>query len=307
MKKLLLIISAVTLLTAETSVFEKDSIESKKQYGFTETEQYIYNNKKNIDTLQIRLNSLAGNIEAQGDSQGGMQSIVITNSKKISKHEKDLSLNIATIQNLTEYIEKLEQTIQNMDSKISQLVADNQQLKSDLNTTLNYELQKRSSITQVKKISRDLLDEINSNKKEIKKLKKLLEIKKPTAVFKDQKPEKILQDVKNFMAKRDYDSARTRLSYLANNTDFSQARVLYFLGEVEYQTADYEKAAKAFKASGSLDTKANYMPTLLYHAAISYQRIKDNENARIFFQTLIDTYPKSSFIKGAKKRLKNLK
>lgn len=291
MRKFFLLVFAIALVFAETSVFKKTSIESKKQYGFTETEQYIYDNKKNIDSIQSRLNKIEQSFQDSSDAQGGLRSVIITNSKKISDLEK-------ANQKYEETIALLNQQITYLQETLKRLIAENEALKKDISL--------RVTNAQMLELSKSLLKEINTNKKSIKELTKVLEIKSPQKAFGNQKPEDILNDAKNYIEKNNFDNARTRLSYLLNDTDFSKARVLYFLGELEYKTQNYKNAIKAFNASGKLDSDAVYMPTLLYHSAISYERLKDKKTAIKYLELLINSYPNNTLKKSATARLKKL-
>jgi TolA-binding protein len=56
-----------------------------------------------------------------------------------------------------------------------------------------------------------------------------------------------------------------------------------------------------------LNDEANYVPKLLLHSAISFEKLGDNENASNFYSTIIDVYDNTQEAKIAKKQLKNLK
>jgi TolA-binding protein len=51
--------------------------------------------------------------------------------------------------------------------------------------------------------------------------------------------------------------------------------------------------------------KAKYLPKLLLHSAISFKKIGDNENAKNFYNTLIEIYPKTKEAKEALRKLKH--
>jgi TolA-binding protein len=69
----------------------------------------------------------------------------------------------------------------------------------------------------------------------------------------------------------------------------------------------YDVAISYYKKSAILNDKAAYMPTLLLHSAISFENIKDKENAKSFYGTLIELYPSSEEASTAKKNLSKLK
>jgi TolA-binding protein len=54
----------------------------------------------------------------------------------------------------------------------------------------------------------------------------------------------------------------------------------------------------------TLYDKAKYLPKLLLHSAISFDKLGDNENAQNFYYTLIDVYPNTKEAKEASKKIK---
>ena len=88
--------------------------------------------------------------------------------------------------------------------------------------------------------------------------------------------------------------------------NYKPAEGNYYLAEMWYVRKKYDLAISHFKKSAILYDQAAYMPTLLLHSAISFEKIKDKENARSFYNTLIDLYPSASESKIAKKNLSKL-
>ena len=88
--------------------------------------------------------------------------------------------------------------------------------------------------------------------------------------------------------------------------NYKPAEGNYYLGEMWYVRKKYDLAISHFKKSAILYDQAAYMPTLLLHSAISFEKIKDKDNARSFYTTLIDLYPSSSESKTAQKNLSKL-
>lgn len=52
--------------------------------------------------------------------------------------------------------------------------------------------------------------------------------------------------------------------------------------------------------------EAQYIPKLLLHSAISFEKTKDKDNAINFYGTLVDAYPETEEAKVAQKNLKKL-
>ncbi|MGP1560748.1 MAG: tetratricopeptide repeat protein [Helicobacteraceae bacterium] len=295
MKAFLFIFSALTIVFAETSVLKNSSLEAKKKYGLTENEQYIYDNKKDIDLLRNRIFKLEQNSNDTSSEQDGLKTLVITNSKKMSAIEKNQNLYDEQIKILQNENKHLQETIKEMSSLIAQL-----KKQTDLLS--------KSYVTgkEIKEISNRLLKEINKNKEHINDLARALEIKKPEAAFNNKSSDDIFKDIKKFIKNKKFDSARTRIAYLLDKEDYLKPRAFYLLGQLEYNSKNYENAVRAFNASGKLDPDADYMPNLLFYAAVSYENLGQKENAKKYLEMLIDTYPKNSLTKNAKTRLTKL-
>lgn len=284
------------MIVAEISVLKKSPLEAKKKYGLSDTEQYIYDNKKAISKLKSRLMRLQTKLSDQASLQDGFRTIIVSNSKKISQMQKQVANNTRTIKNTQEITKKIDESNQKLQKDIASL---QKAIKNLPNKDL---VTKKQMIA----LSEKLLKEINANKSNIAKLSKTLEVKQPQKAFKNLKNEEILEQAKNFITKGDYDSARTRITYLLNDTKYERARVLFFFGELEYQSGNYKKATEVFKMSGSMKSNSTYMPILLLHGGISFQKLGDNESAKAFFNALIDNYPKHNLVKSAQNRLKQI-
>ena len=88
--------------------------------------------------------------------------------------------------------------------------------------------------------------------------------------------------------------------------NYKPAESNFYLGEIWYYRKRYNDAINYFKKSALLYDKASYMPKLLLHSAISFENIKDLENAASFYSTLINVYPNSTEAQTANKNLSNL-
>lgn len=89
-------------------------------------------------------------------------------------------------------------------------------------------------------------------------------------------------------------------------SNYKPAANNYYLGEIWYYRKKYDDAIRHFKTSAMLYDKASYMPKLLLHSAIAFEKTKDFSNAANFYSTLIDIYPDSTEAKTATKNLSNI-
>ncbi len=100
-------------------------------------------------------------------------------------------------------------------------------------------------------------------------------------------------------------------SYLAAKAHFEEALSLnykpastnYYLGEIAYYTQNYKEAIGYFKTSSSLNDQASYMDILFLHTAISLEKSGDRQQAKTFYQYVIDTYPNKKSASIARNRI----
>ena len=85
--------------------------------------------------------------------------------------------------------------------------------------------------------------------------------------------------------------------------NFKPAASNYYLGEIAYYTYNYKEAVSYYKLSASLYDQASYMDVLFLHTAISLDKIGEREQARSFYQHIIDTYPNKKSAAIAKSRI----
>jgi TolA-binding protein len=102
--------------------------------------------------------------------------------------------------------------------------------------------------------------------------------------------------------KRSYNASREKFEeVLAKN--YKPASTNYYLGEIAYYTKNYAQAIDYYKKSASLYDSASYMKILYLHTAISLARIGEREQARNFFQFVVDNYPNTKAADIAQKNL----
>ncbi len=103
---------------------------------------------------------------------------------------------------------------------------------------------------------------------------------------------KNLSDAKNFLRQRKNEDAKAYFEYLIDQK-FAVAESSYYLGEIYYARKEYNEALPYYKTSASLDSKASYMPILLWHTAWSFKYLNDQDNYLKFLKTLVALFPNS--------------
>ncbi|MEA2028175.1 MAG: hypothetical protein U9N49_04305 [Campylobacterota bacterium] len=105
--------------------------------------------------------------------------------------------------------------------------------------------------------------------------------------------------------KKQYSSAK-KIFKVLEKEGFKEAPTKYYLGEIAYFTKRYEDAIYYFKHSAKLYTKASYMHTLLLHSAISLEKLGRKQEARKFYNKIVNEYSANSSVSIAKIRLEKL-
>ena len=105
--------------------------------------------------------------------------------------------------------------------------------------------------------------------------------------------------------KHRYDEAKKHFA-MTRKKGYKPAASTYYLGEIAYYTKNYNDAIFYFKKSAELYDKAGYIDTLLLHTAISLEKSGKREEAKAFYQTVIDGYPGKKSASIARKKIKKL-
>jgi len=105
--------------------------------------------------------------------------------------------------------------------------------------------------------------------------------------------------------KKQYNSAKKIFKVLEKES-YKEAPTKYYLGEIAYFTKRYEDAIYYFKHSAKLYGKASYMHTLLLHSAISLEKLGRKQEARKFYNKIVNEYSGNSSVSIAKIRLEKL-
>ena len=115
----------------------------------------------------------------------------------------------------------------------------------------------------------------------------------------------LLKEAKSDFDSKKYDTSTPKYEKLLE-ANYKPAEVNFYLAQNWYMRKKYDVEISHYKKSAILNDKAAYMPTLLLHSAISFEKTKDKDNAKSFYSTLIDLYPNSNEAKTAKQNLSKL-
>jgi len=310
MKKTLILCSLATFILAEPSAFMAGDLDSNNPYGLTKDEKYIWTNKENIKKLN--------KIIIQ-------QKIKINNQSKQIQRLKlqilNINTNIDTLNQKLDGVQSLLSSVDNVNMKIASL---KQNMQQELNQTNSVLFGLKDEVVNMQKNITTLQELVNRNKtindsntkiviglvenlaKNVDKLKVELEKEKRKLDFRNWPKQEILEKAINNFKHSQYSKAKKMLSFLYDK-QYKIGVVSFYLAEIEYKMIHYKKALQLYKKSiTSSKSSAYYIDDLLYHTGYSLEKLKQFQAAKKSYLKLINDYPKSLFVKYAKKRLQDL-
>jgi len=312
-----LFVLASSLDAGEVSAFGAGDISSPNPYGLTSAEKHILTNKKKLDKFDTNVKGVKSNIDMISERIDGLESILEGDSQKLYKTTNSLVKINNSIELNTKNITQLDQSNINIKLVIEKLIED------QLNIIANQDVIKQN-IKQLKTTQDSLTKSVNKinlayvsekelksnmsqfvTKQEFDKLVSLIDKKSKTNKAKVSKSKaQMMKEAKAYYEKLYFNDAIPIYEKLVS-LNYKPAESNYMLGEMWYVREKYEKAISYFKTSAMLYDKGKWMPDLLLHSAISFEKINDLDNAATFYNTLIDMYPDTKQAKTAKKNILN--
>ena len=294
MKKLIVLLF-FALLYAEIDPFKAGDLNSPSPYGLTSIEKEIVKNKKEIKKntilikdLQRDLKKLKSKIAKKFIEYDNKVSDLQTKYVAFDSLLKELGTTKLKINKLNTKLKDINLTALN--SEITTLKEENEILKKE-----NKALKK--AFEEFVKVQNQNIKTLNNS---IKIILKELKPKKPLNL------KEAMKKAKAYFFGNQLDEAREMFLYTLES-DYLPATSSYYLGEIAFKQKNYKEAIFYYKKSITLyPSKTSFTPKLLYHTAISFLRLNQEEKAKLTFQKLINDFPDSNFTKLAKKELEKL-
>ena len=275
----------------EPSAFGAGDLDAPNPYGLSSSEKHILKNQKDIKTLQNILMKQQSIVQENRERLDGVQSILEDLNKQvrsIGKRVRGFSDVNGSISSLNKRADALEQTQSENFKKIHTIL-------KELSSMLDSINEKYVDKEQFRALESSFLSFKSSYEKFIKK-----------GDLNGKSNSQIYKEAKQKFSKRNYGEAALCFEHLIKN-HYKPAASNYYLGEIAYRQRRYKDAVAYYKQSASIYDKSSYMPTLLLHTAISLGRLGRKSEAKQFYKTLIQLYPKSKSASVARKNLKKLK
>ncbi len=330
-KYLLSFLVASSLTVAqEVSVFESGDSNGNSSYGLNSSEKHILKNQSNINNLNSKvgdINSLLDSIKTrleglestyEGDSaklnstakkvdelmqRAGTSSDLGSNTRSSASSQGNDPALAETVNGLKVALTKLTTLVNKMNSEYVSSTELEKNMQQFI-TREEFEALKKAMGIKTSQVSpKTKLDANSSGVDDISETSSSeVSIKKLTT---PEDKANLLKEAKSDFDSKKYDASTPKYEKLLE-ANYKPAEVNFYLAQNWYMRKKYDVAISHYKKSAILNDKAAYMPTLLLHSAISFEKTKDKDNAKSFYSTLIDLYPNSNEAKTAKQNLSKL-
>ena len=315
MNKLLLVtfLLGTTIAGAEeVSAFGAGDLNSKNPYGLSSAEKNILKNKKTLGNIDSKVKDVKLSLESINERIDGLESIYEGDSQKLNESVLKLNDIFKKVEENSTLTEKHSADIEQilvMQEEIARNIANLKKAVSKLSKTVN-------TINKTYISDKEFKSNMNQfiTRSEFEALKKKLGQKTSNNSTAKTKAKKVTSDLSSKdmfdeayrLFKKDWFSKAIPMFEELIDRDYKSASSNFYLGEMWYYRKKYDDAIRHYKTSAMLYDKASYMPTLLLHSAISFEKTKDFSNAANFYSSLIDIYPNSKEAKIATKNLSKI-
>ncbi len=314
-----LLIASTIAVAEEVSAFGAGNLDTKNPYGLNATEKNILKNKKTLGSIDSKVKDVKYTIESINERIDGLESIYEGDSQKLNESVLKLNEIIKKVEENSTLTEKHSNDIEDLKSVSTQMLTMQEEFAKSI-ASLKTAISKLSKTTNTINKSYISEKEFKSNmnqfitRAEFDALKKSLGAKTSTKTTNNTKAKTVSStlDKKSMMDeairlfKKDYFTKAIPMFEELIAANYKPATNNFYLGEIWYYRKKYDDAVRHFKTSAMLYDKASYMPKLLLHSAISFEKTKDFSNAANFYSSLIDIYPESKEAKTATKNLSNI-
>lgn len=272
-----------TLSYAEISAFNAGNVVSSSAYGLTQNEKLL---KEKLDTLNGNFLQVNSSLDSTNERVEGLQSTLEGINSQYSETNTRLNEFEQNLNTLNEEFKKIS-------AQLRATRNENKQIKQAL-----------SELTQLisASIGKDIMEQ-NATAPSFKDSNTTAVAKKDEPAWKRKESIEILNTaLKEFEKKESLDSAKEKFEFLITRR-YKPARANFYLGEIEYKQQNYSGAIVLYQKSVALYSKdTDYMAKLLYHTAISFDKVGDTARANGFYQALKAQYPQSAEAKAAPNR-----
>lgn len=280
---LVVVLFWATISYAEVSAFNAGNINSSSAYGLTPNEKLL---KEKLDELNGNFLQVNSALDSTNERVEGLQSTF----EGINSQYNESNAKIAQFE---QQLTTMDEDLKKANASLRAMRTENKQIKQAL-----------SELTQLISayISKDIMD-ANTTKQTNDDTNATTTPLPKEEAWKRLDSATILDSaVKEFQKDETLQSAKEKFEFLVGRK-YKPARANFYLGEIEYKQQNYSGAIVLYQKSVALYSKdTDYMAKLLYHTAISFDKVGDTQRANGFYKALKTQYPESAEAKASPNR-----
>ena len=284
MKKALFFLPLI-LLASDINPFGAGNVNSNNPYGLTPDEKAIVANKKSISKLEYeteQINSSLNTLKLRMNSYDEVINGKLASFNTILNELNQTQSNYLTLKNK---ILEINETINVLQNKINSVENEISTLKETLNAVVDNQ---NKNMQYVKKALTDIYTQLKN-------------LKRPLSA------DEAFNKGRNLFFAGKLNKAKEYFLYSLSKKHLP-ATSAYYLGEIAYKQKKYNEALAYYKKSVNLyPKKTSFTTKLLYHTAISFEKLGYKKPAKLTLQKLISDFPNSKYANLAKKELEKLK
>ncbi|MDR3178297.1 MAG: hypothetical protein LBT96_04860 [Campylobacteraceae bacterium] len=288
-KHFLISIFTISYLLSEPSAFDAGRLDVNTPYGLTDNEKRLLDTSNKLKDTNKEVLNLKNQVNKLIEQQEGLSSVLDSVNRKIARIG-----------------ESAQADNENSSSSIRLINAGLENLRAYVEESRKIEITNQENVKKALEEVVSIIDKTNANYIALEKRVAALETKNTPAAnsnnaFKSIDPEELLKSGEKLLEAKKYNEAKPYFQELIAR-NHRPARSSFMLGEIAYFSENWNEAIVQYKKSAGLYDKADYMPKLLYHTAISFDKIKDTTNANQFYKLLKASYPDSKEAKASPNR-----
>lgn len=291
------IISIVALsslaISNEVSAFGAGNLNEENPYGLTNSEKILLKNQKKVDNLDANFGNVRAEVGTIQEQVEGVRSVLEGTNSRINQMN-------------TNFIE-FDKRISFNEENLTLLKNDFEELKAQFSQNLATQEKNYKEIKKILSELSSLIDSINSSYVPKSKFDEYSKTKQsPKQDIKSKNFEQIsskelMQTALKDFQDKNYEVSKQKFQTLVSRKH-KPARNSYYLGEIAYNQKLWQEAIEYYQTSISLYDKAEYIPRLLYHTAISFDKLGQTQEANQFYKVLKTDYPETKEAKASPDR-----
>lgn len=280
-------------LSNEVSAFGAGNLDEENPYGLTNSEKILLKNKKKVDNLDANFGNVKAEVGTIQEQVEGVRSVLEGTNARISQMNTNFS--------------EFDRRINSNEENLTLLRNDYEELKSQFNQNLATQDKNFKEIKKILNELSSLIDSINSNYVSKSKLEEYSKSKQApkeeikSENFNEIQSKELMQIALKDFQDKNYEASKQKFQTLVKR-NHKPARSSYYLGEIAYNQKLWQEAIENYQKSISLYDKAEYIPRLLYHTAISFDKLGQTQEANQFYKVLKTDYPQTKEAKASPDR-----